>query len=67
MNSLNAQALLGGKPPLAPSTHPPSSLLTPLLTNQLINIAMETKWQEIAFHQTGAGVIISSVLFVNAL
>lgn len=32
---------------------------TPLLTNQLINIAMETKWQEIAFHQAGAVVIIS--------
>lgn len=34
-----------------PPTHPSS--------NQLINIAMETKWQEIAFHQTGAGVIVS--------
>lgn len=49
-----------------PPTHPP------LLTNQLINIAMETKWQEIAFHQTGAGVIISwrwlaACSFINAL
>ncbi len=34
-----------------PPTYPSS--------NQLINIAMETKWQEIAFHQTGAGVISS--------
>lgn len=35
--------------------HPPHPLP---LTNQLINIAMETKWQEIAFYYTEAGVIV---------
>lgn len=54
----------------AAKVHPPSPLPPPL-TNQFIDIAMETKWQEIAFLQTGDGVIISrrwfpSWFFVSA-
>lgn len=45
--------------------HHPPHLLSP--TNQLINIAMETKCQEIAFHYTEAGVIVPDVGLKHAL
>lgn len=64
MNCKNAQVWLDGcKGP--PPRHTP---LPP--TNQLINIAMETKWQGIAFDFTEAGlllpVVVWRMLFVNA-